>query len=132
MNTQEYSTSEVASYAQCTLRQLQWWDERRVVMPRHEGHRRIYSFQQAVEVQILAELRRKQLSLQAIRRHMRVIQKQVREISTDLSTPLYLVTSGKSVMIKTDPAHVLSYAAAAPSGLIIVDIGAIVRRLTTC
>ena len=39
---QSYSSSEVSRIAQVSFRQLQWWDERKVVSPRHEGHQRIY------------------------------------------------------------------------------------------
>ena len=37
-----YNAADVAGLAQVTLRQLQWWDERKVVSPRHEGYRRSY------------------------------------------------------------------------------------------
>ena len=29
-------------------RQLQWWDERKVVSPRHEGHNRVYTTEEVV------------------------------------------------------------------------------------
>ena len=38
-----YASSEVAKVAKVSLRQLQWWDEKHVVSPRHEGHRRMYT-----------------------------------------------------------------------------------------
>ncbi len=37
-----YNSTDVAKIAQVSLRQLQWWHERKVVSPRHEGHKRIY------------------------------------------------------------------------------------------
>ncbi|HTB12348.1 MAG TPA: MerR family transcriptional regulator, partial [Bryobacteraceae bacterium] len=63
-----YSSIEVADVAQVSLRQLQWWDERKVVSPRHEGHRRIYFAAEVIEITVIAELRRKGFSLQKIRR----------------------------------------------------------------
>ena len=57
-----YTSTEVARIAQVSLRQLQWWDERKVVSPRHEGHKRVYVPEEVVEITIIAELRRKGFS----------------------------------------------------------------------
>ena len=54
-----YSSSDVARAAKVSLRQLQWWDEQRVVSPGHEGHKRIYSAGEVLEITVIAELRRK-------------------------------------------------------------------------
>src|SRR5258707_11387502 len=72
-----YSSSEVSGIAGVSLRQLQWWDERKVVSPRHEGHRRIYLASEVVEITVIAELRRKGFSLQKIRRVLRFLQKEM-------------------------------------------------------
>ena len=37
-----FTSSDVSRIAQVSLRQLQWWDERKVVSPQHEGHKRVY------------------------------------------------------------------------------------------
>jgi len=76
MTHQTLSTNQVASIAGVSLRQLQWWDEKRVVQPHHHGHRRIYSNQEAVDIAVIAELRKRGLSLQAIRRPLRQMQRQ--------------------------------------------------------
>ena len=39
-----FTTQEVIRLTGITARQLQWWDERRIVVPGREGRRRIYSF----------------------------------------------------------------------------------------
>ena len=72
-----YSSAEVAAIAVVSLRQLQWWDERKVVSPRHEGHRRVYFPAEVIEITIIAELRRKGFSLQKIRRVLRFLQKEM-------------------------------------------------------
>ena len=57
-----YTSTDVARIAQVSLRQLQWWDERKVVSPRHEGTKRIYDLpEEVVEITVIAELRRKRL-----------------------------------------------------------------------
>ena len=63
-----YTSGDVARIAGVSLRQLQWWDERNVVSPRQEGHRRVYLPREVVKVSVIAELRRKGLSLKKIRR----------------------------------------------------------------
>jgi DNA-binding transcriptional MerR regulator len=35
------SSADVARLAGISLRQLQWWDERKLVSPRQEDHRRV-------------------------------------------------------------------------------------------
>src|SRR5256885_6302143 len=72
-----YSSSEVSDIAGVSLRQLQWWDERKVVSPRHEGHRRVYFAAEVVEITVIAELRRKGFSLQKIRRVLRFLQREM-------------------------------------------------------
>src|SRR5262249_60695186 len=74
-DTEGYNSSEVARICGVSLRQLQWWDERNVVSPRQDGHRRIYQTQEVVEISVIAELRRKGFSLQKIRRVLRFLQK---------------------------------------------------------
>ena len=54
-----YTSTDVARIAQVSLRQLQWWDERKVVSPHHEGHKRIYLAEEVIEITLIAELRRK-------------------------------------------------------------------------
>jgi len=67
-DAQGYNSSEVARICGVSLRQLQWWDERNVVSPRQDGHKRIYLPEEVVEISVIAELRRKGFSLQKIRR----------------------------------------------------------------
>src|SRR5277367_3603724 len=72
-----YTSSEVSRISGVSLRQLQWWDERNVVSPRQQGHRRVYLPQEVVEVSVIAALRRKGFSLQKIRRVLRFLQKEM-------------------------------------------------------
>src|SRR5450755_1834807 len=72
---QGYNSTDVARICGVTLRQLQWWDERSVVSPRQDGHKRVYRSEEVVEISVIAELRRKGFSLQKIRRVLRFLQK---------------------------------------------------------
>ena len=98
-----YLSSEVAQVADVSLRQLQWWDERKVVSPRHEGHRRVYYPAEVIEITVIAELRRKGFSLQKIRRVLRFLQREMGKRLADVmgaSSNLHLVTDGKSIYLE--------------------------------
>ena len=59
-----FTSQQVIALTGITPRQLQWWDERGVVKPEREGHRRLYSLNHLTEVAVMWELRRKGFSLQ--------------------------------------------------------------------
>ena len=58
-----FLSADVARLAGVSLRQLQWWDERKVISPRKDDRRRIYVPEQVLELLRVAALRRKGLSL---------------------------------------------------------------------
>jgi DNA-binding transcriptional MerR regulator len=105
--TQERFTSgDVARIAGVSLRQLQWWDERNVVSPRQEGHRRVYLQQEVV----IAELRRKGFSLQKIRRVLRFLQREMGKRLGDAltsETEIHLVTDGKNIYLEDEPGRII-------------------------
>lgn len=108
---QEHFTSgDVARIAGVSLRQLQWWDERSVVSPRQEGHRRVYLPQEVVEVSVIAELRRKGFSLQKIRRVLRFLQKEMgKRLGDALSSDseIHLITDGKNIYLEDEPGRII-------------------------
>jgi DNA-binding transcriptional MerR regulator len=68
---QRFTSNEVVELTGITPRQLQWWDERGIVRPEREGHRRLYSMDDVAEVAVIVELRDKGFSLQRVRKVMR-------------------------------------------------------------
>jgi len=105
-----YSSGDVARIAGVSLRQLQWWDERHVVSPRHQGHRRVYLENEVVEVSVIAELRRKGFSLQKIRRVLRFLQKEMGKRLADTSRPeseIHLITDGKNIYLEDQPGRII-------------------------
>ena len=88
---------------QVSLRQLQWWDERKVVSPRHEGISEFICPEEVIEITVIAELRRKGFSLQKIRRVLRFLQREMgRRLGEvmDAESDLHLVTDGKSIYLE--------------------------------
>lgn len=127
-----YSSSDVARIAQVSLRQLQWWDERKVVSPRHEGHKRIYLPQEVIEITVIAELRRKGFSLQKIRRVLRFLQREMgRRLSEVLTaeSDLHLVTDGKSIFLEDQQDRIIDILKNAKQPMFLVCVSDQVRRL---
>src|SRR5579884_2763005 len=128
-----FSSSDVARIAQVSLRQLQWWDERKVVSPRHEGHKRIYLPQEVIEITVIAELRRKGFSLQKIRRVLRFLQREMgRRLSDVLAaeSDLHLVTDGKSIFLEDQQTRIIDILKNAKQPMFLVCVSDQVRRLT--
>ena len=65
--TATLTTNEVAKLSGATLRQLQWWDEQRLICPTHNGHDRVYSQTEAASAVQLTKLREAGVSLQQCR-----------------------------------------------------------------
>jgi len=129
---QGYNSSEVARICGVSLRQLQWWDERNVVSPRQDGHKRIYMTEEVVEISVIAELRRKGFSLQKIRRVLRFLQKDMgKRLSEALaaSSDVHLLTDGKSIFLEDAPNRIIDLLKNARQPMFLVCVTDQARRL---
>ena len=127
-----YTSSEVSRIAGVSLRQLQWWDERRVVSPRHEGHKRVYRPAEVIEVTVIAELRRKGFSLQKIRRVLRFLQKEMGRRLADVlaaESDLHLLTDGKSIFLEDSESRIIDLLKNARQPMFLVCVTDQARRL---
>jgi DNA-binding transcriptional MerR regulator len=130
--SQGYNSSEVARICGVSLRQLQWWDERNVVSPRQDGHKRIYMPEEVVEISVIAELRRKGFSLQKIRRVLRFLQKDMgKRLSEALaaSSDIHLLTDGKSIYLEEAPDRIIDLLKNARQPMFVVSVSDQVKRL---
>src|SRR5215831_5706151 len=115
-----FLSSDVSQMAGVTLRQLQWWDERKLVTPRKQDHRRLYTPRQVLEILTAAELRRKGLSLQKIRRVLRLLRRGINHrFGEDLEyiSRLFVLTDGQSLFLEEQPERVLARLAEARSAM---------------
>jgi DNA-binding transcriptional MerR regulator len=127
-----YASSEVARIARVSLRQLQWWDEKHVVSPRHQGHRRMYTAEEVLEVTVISELRRKGFSLQKLRRVLRYLQKDMdRRLSEVLAgdSDLHLLTDGKSIYLEDRQERVIDILKNARQPMFLVCVSDHAKRL---
>ncbi len=127
-----YTSTDVARIAQVSLRQLQWWDERKVVSPHHEGHKRVYLPEEVIEITVIAELRRKGFSLQKIRRVLRFLQREMgRRLAEVLAqeSSLHLLTDGKSIFLEDQHDRIIDLLKNARQPMFLVSVSDQVKRL---
>ena len=130
---QGFNSSEVARVCGVSLRQLQWWDERNVVSPRQDGHKRVYMPVEVVEISVIAELRRKGFSLQKIRRVLRFLQKDMgRRLGDALEgdSEIHLLTDGKSIYLEEAPDRIIDLLKNARQPMFLVCVSDQARRLS--
>ncbi len=126
-----YTSGDVARIAGVSLRQLQWWDERSVVSPKQEGHRRVYREQDVVEVSVIAELRRKGFSLQKIRRVLKFLQREMGRRLADAvaeNSDVHLITDGKNIYLEDQPDRIINVLKNAKQPMFLVCITDQLRR----
>jgi DNA-binding transcriptional MerR regulator len=105
-----FPSQEVIALTGVTARQLQWWDERGVVKPERQGHRRVYSMQNVMEMAVICELRRKGFSLQGVRKVMRFLQREFGKGLGEIvgrSSDVHLLTDGTHLYLETSARQIV-------------------------
>ncbi len=128
-----FSSREVAALTGITLRQLQWWDERRIVVPERAGRRRLYSLSNLAELAVIAELRDKGFSLQRVRRVVRALEREFQRRLVETvsgSSDYHLLTDGRSVYVENSARQVMDILKNARQPIFAVCLSDTVRRIT--
>jgi DNA-binding transcriptional MerR regulator len=105
-----FPSHDVIALTGITARQLQWWDERGVVKPERQGHRRLYSMQNLTEIAVICELRRKGFSLQGVRKVMRFLEREVGKGLAEIvgrNSAVHLLTDGKHLYLETSARQIV-------------------------
>ncbi len=106
----QFSSNEVIALTGITARQLQWWDERGIVAPERQGHRRIYSWDELATVAVICQLRRRGFSLQRMRKVINFLRQ---EFGTSLAATVsaaseyHLLTDGTHLYLRTSARQVV-------------------------
>ena len=100
-----YNVHVARRVADLTLRQVRHWDQKGLVKPSVQaahgrGSRRLYSFDDLVELRMIARLRRSGLSLQRIARLLRYVRKHLG--ATGALKNVRLLTDGDRVFVRSD------------------------------
>lgn len=104
-----FTSNEVIALTGITARQLQWWDERGLVVPARQGRRRLYSLDDLAEVAVICDLRRRGFSLQKVRKVMRYLRQQLgrRLVETVSGGDYHLLTDGRHVYLENSARQVV-------------------------
>jgi len=108
--TQHFTSQEVVVLTGITPRQLQWWDERGVVEPLRQGHRRVYSVKNLTEVAVICELRRKGFSLQGVRKVLRFLKREFGKGLVEIvarNSECHLLTDGTHLYLETSARQIV-------------------------
>ena len=127
-----FTSNELIALTGITARQLQWWDERRIVVPSREGHRRIYGWDELVTVSVICQLRRRGFSLQRVRKVIRFLQQ---EFGTNLAATVraaseyHLLTDGTHLYLHTSARQVVDLLKNAQQPMLDICLSDEVRRV---
>jgi DNA-binding transcriptional MerR regulator len=127
-----FTSSDVVALTGITPRQLQWWDERRIVVPAREGHRRVYSMEDLAEVAVICELRRRGFPLQRVRKVMRFLQKEFGKTLAETvsgASEYHLLTDGKTIYLETSARQILDILKNARQPLLAICLSDTVRQV---
>lgn len=105
-----FTSRDVIALTGITPRQLQWWDERGIVVPARQGHRRLYSMEDLAEVAVICQLRQRGFSLQRVRKMMRFLQREFgKRLAETVSgaSEYHLLTDGKTLYLETSPRQIV-------------------------
>jgi len=129
---QQFTSRDVVQLTGISPRQLQWWDERGIVVPAREGHRRLYSMEDLAEVAVICDLRRRGFSLQRVRKVVRFLQ---REFSKRLAETVsgasdyHLLTDGRSLYLETSAQQIVDILKNARQPMFAICLSDTVRRV---
>lgn len=107
---QGYTSKQVMALTGISARQLQWWDERGIVVPARHGHRRLYSTEDLAEVAVITELRRRGFPLQRVRKVLRFLQRELgRRLFETVSggSEYHLLTDGQRIYLENSAQQVI-------------------------
>jgi DNA-binding transcriptional MerR regulator len=127
-----FSSNDVVALTGISPRQLQWWDERRIVVPAREGHRRVYSMEDLTEIAVICDLRRRGFPLQRVRKLVRFLQKEFgRRLAETVSgaSEYHLLTDGKTIYLETSARQIVDILKNARQPMLAICLSDTVRQI---
>jgi len=108
----QFTSNDVIALTGTTARQLQWWDERGIVAPGRQGHRRVYSWDELVTVAVICQLRQRGFSLQRMRKVIGFLRQEfgtslAATVSASSEQEYHLLTDGTHLYLRTSARQVV-------------------------
>lgn len=110
LTDKRFTSAQVVALTGISPRQLQWWDERGLVVPERQGHRRLYTMTDLTEVAVICELRRRGFPLQRVRKVIRFLQREFGRTLAETvggASEYHLLTDGKTIYLETSPRQIV-------------------------
>lgn len=127
-----FTSNDVVALTGISPRQLQWWDEQRIVVPGREGHRRIYSMEDLTEIAVICDLRRRGFPLQRVRKVVRFLQREFgRRLAETVSgaSEYHLLTDGKTIYLETSARQIVDILKNARQPMLAICLSDTVRQI---
>src|SRR5882762_2939409 len=127
-----FTSRDVVALTGITPRQLQWWDERRIVVPAREGRRRLYSMEDLAEIAVICQLRQRGFSLQRVRKVMRFLQREFgKRLAETVSgaSEYHLLTDGSTLYLETSARQIVDILKNARQPMLAICLSDTVRRV---
>jgi DNA-binding transcriptional MerR regulator len=128
----EFTSRDVVELTGITPRQLQWWDERGIVVPARDGHRRLYSMEDLSEIAVICELRQRGFSLQRMRKVVRFLQREFdKRLAETVSgaSDYHLLTDGTNLYLETSAQQIVDILKNARQPMLAICLSDTVRRV---
>jgi DNA-binding transcriptional MerR regulator len=129
---QQFTSQDVAALTGITPRQLQWWDERGIVVPARKGRRRLYSLDDLTEVSVICQLRDRGFSLQRVRKVVRFLQREFGKRLVETvsgSSDYHLLTDGHSLYLETSARQIVDILKNSRQPLLAICLSDTVRQV---
>ena len=129
---QGYTSKQVMALTGISARQLQWWDERGIVVPARHGHSRLYSREDLAEVAVITELRRRGFPLQRVRKVLRFLQRELgRRLFETVSgsSEYHLLTDGQRIYLENSAQQVIDILKNARQPMFAICLSDTVRQI---
>lgn len=127
-----FSTREVLDLTGVTARQLQWWDERRIVVPARQGRNRVYSAKDLTDILVIEQLRQRSISLGQVRRVLRLLRSDLHMRLSDVvggNCEYHLLLCGKRVFIETDSRQIIELLRNTMQPMLLISLTDAIRPL---
>jgi DNA-binding transcriptional MerR regulator len=127
-----FTSNEVMVLTGISARQLQWWDEKKIVVPTRSGHRRMYSWDDVVTMAVICDLRERGFSLQRMRKVIRFLQHEFgRSLAQTVSgsSEYHLLTDGTDLYLETSPQQIVNILKNARQPMLAICLNDALRRV---
>jgi DNA-binding transcriptional MerR regulator len=127
-----FTSEQVVALTGITPRQLQWWDERGIIVPAREGRNRLYSMDDVAEMAVVCQLRRRGFSLQRVRKIMRYLQKELGKRLAETVTAgsdYHLLTDGRRIYLENSAKEVIDILKNSKQPMLAVCLSDTVREI---